>query len=434
MINFKYLPISIAVATSLASFSSFAVDEPKSSDDQLIELTKRIQELENKIDENIQKDVKADYVDDEQPVVLTNEVAEHLGFYFSGYARYGAAYASGDSALVNIGSTGRSVGRLGNEYNGGEIQFAQVGQSDNGIVWDIVAMIDQWGVDDWGSEGGVNLAKMYAGATNIFESQPELYIWAGRNFHQRPQQNINDYFWMTHDGQGGGFNNLVLGSVKLDLGFVGQVDSASGKLGNDNGRYAFTSKLHGIDLGSGALALYANYGFASDADAAVEDNTAWQLGATLGLGASNNLVVRYADGGDDSVFNLVDDQRVLYASIEGVINPASNFAIEYLGSYKLASGDDTENRSEYSAIARPMFSWDNVNSTWLEAGYVLVDNDDIANQNGWKVTLSQNIAFNGYAASRPMVRFYVTAGDVKTTDVTDSIDTLSAGAMFEAWW
>ncbi len=54
-------------------------------------------------------------------------------------------------------------------------------------------MADDWNYDQWGSAGGVNLKKMYAGVTNVFESQPDL-IWGGRDFHQRPQQGLNDYF------------------------------------------------------------------------------------------------------------------------------------------------------------------------------------------------------------------------------------------------
>ncbi|GAL14051.1 maltoporin [Vibrio astriarenae] len=85
---------------------------------------------------------------------------------------------------------------------------------------------------------------------------------------------------MTHDGQGAGFNNLNLGGAKLDMGFVGQV---KGGLVNDNGRYAITSKLHSINAGIGNLDLYANYGFAADdAGDDVKDETAWQVGATLG--------------------------------------------------------------------------------------------------------------------------------------------------------
>ena len=58
MQKFKLLPITVAVAASLASLSSFAADT------DIEALEKRIQELESKV-------VEIDYVNDQQPAVLT---------------------------------------------------------------------------------------------------------------------------------------------------------------------------------------------------------------------------------------------------------------------------------------------------------------------------------------------------------------------------
>ncbi|MFA0662355.1 carbohydrate porin [Vibrio splendidus] len=429
MQKFKLLPITVAVAASLASLSSFAADT------NIEALEKRIQELESKV-------VDIDYVNDQQPAVLTAETKVPEGIVFSGYARYGAHYKSGDERYVDIGTTGRSVGRLGNEANGGEVQLAKLFQADNGAIWDIVFMADHWEADAWADDGGLSMKKMYAGVTNVFESQPELYMWAGRDFHQRPQQGLNDYFWMTHDGQGAGFNNLDFGGAKLDMGFVGQV---KGGLVNDNGRYAITSKLHSINAGIGQLDLYANYGFASDeadsdvaGDPKVSDETAYLVGATLGLGESNKLVVKYGDGADSSVYDLKGDYQTLYASVEGSYAASEQFIIDYLVSYKDNSGSDLDRENtEYAGIVRPQYQWDDVHSTWLEAGYGMVDYDDDGEENAWKVTLSQNVSLGGLPWSRPMLRFYTTVGDVETkgnTVKTTNVDTLSFGAMFEAWW
>ncbi|MEZ8735494.1 MULTISPECIES: carbohydrate porin [unclassified Vibrio] len=429
MQKFKLLPITVAVAASLASISSFAADT------DIEALEKRIQELESKV-------VDIDYVNDQQPAVLTAETKVPEGIVFSGYARYGAHYKSGDERYVDIGTTGRSVGRLGNEANGGEVQLAKLFQADNGAIWDVVFMADHWEADAWADDGGLSMKKMYAGVTNVFESQPELYMWAGRDFHQRPQQGLNDYFWMTHDGQGAGFNNLDFGGAKLDMGFVGQV---KGGLVNDNGRYAITSKLHSINAGIGQLDLYANYGFASDeadsdvaGDPKVSDETAYLVGATLGLGESNKLIVKYGDGADTSVYDLKGDYQTLYASVEGSYAATDNFIIDYLVSYKDNSGSDLDRENtEYAGIVRPQYQWDDVHSTWLEAGYGMVDYDDDGEENAWKVTLSQNVSLGGLPWSRPMLRFYTTVGDVETKGApkdNGNVDTLSFGAMFEAWW
>lgn len=456
MKKFKVLPLTVAVASTLAATSAFAA-----TDADIAALEARIAELETRATTN--------YVDDQQQAVLSSETEAPLGIIFSGYARYGAHYQAGDERYVQVGSSGASLGRLGNEANGGEVQFAKVFEQDNGALWDVVFMVEDWGSDQWSSPGGVNLKKMYAGVTNVFDSQPNLYLWGGRDFHQRPQQGLNDYFWMSHDGQGAGFNNLDLGAANLNMAVVGQVDGGeAGALGNDNGKYAVTAKLHGINAGIGNLDLYANYGFTSDQ--IDSDETAWLVGATLGLGSSNRLVVRYGDGADASAFDLMKDAQIFYGSFEGGYAFSDQFVVDYLASYKKLSGDDftsegertkdddgndldkpektgqfiNAERDEYAVIVRPQYKWNDVHSTWLEAGYAIEDYKNGDEVKGWKVTLSQNVSFGGGPGDRPMLRFYATVGDVDRDArkfdngevVADNvtIDTVSIGAMFEAWW
>ncbi|KHT65588.1 LamB [Photobacterium gaetbulicola] len=418
MKNMKMLPLSVVIGATLVCQMAVA----------------------DETDANVIAQVGAEesvFFDEKQPQTLSPEMDIPEGIVFSGYARYGAHFAAGDKRYVQVGSTGAAVGRLGNETNGGEFQLAKAFQTELGAIWDVVVMIDHWASDQWDSPGGLNLVKAYAGVTNIIPSQPQMYFWGGRDFHQRPQQNLNDYFWMQHDGQGGGFRNLDFGGAMFDLSFVAQVDKGeSGLLGNDNGVYAVTSKLHDINGGVGRLDFYANYGFASDeAETDKHDETAWQVAAVMNFDWSSKLIVRYTDGGDDSVFDLAGDKQVLYTSYDGFYQISEPVELEYLASYKRISGDDVDKKNEYSAIVRPMYRWDDVHSTWLEAGYAKEDFDNGDELSGWKLTLSQNISMGGMSSSRPMLRFYATAGEVDNQSA-DSVkfDTLSLGAMFEAWW
>lgn len=360
---------------------------------------------------------------------------------FTGYARYGAAYQNGDSLLVKPSGSlnGNSTGRLGNEDNGGEFQFNKVFESDNGTNWDLVVMFDHWANSNWGSESGVNIRKAYVGASNVFEAQPDLYIWAGRNFHQRPQTNLNDYFWMSHDSQGGGFNNLAMGDVKLDMGFMGQYATDKGNYqGNDSGKYAITSKFHNIKLGDSVdLSLYANVGFASEQakGESYEDTTAFQIGTEVKFG-NQRVIVRYADNAKDSVYDLVEDQSALLVSFDGTAAISDKAAIEYLAAYQtLDVANDADDRSNYNVIVRPTYAWNDIHSTWLEAGYDVVDYDNTSDTNSaWKVTFSQNIAIGGMTWSRPMLRFYATVGDADNEVTNETVDTMTIGAMWEAWW
>ncbi|MDN3717511.1 carbohydrate porin [Vibrio breoganii] len=439
---FKLLPLSLAVAGTLASAAALADNH------DTVVMEARLAEVIAQAEERL-ADIEAraagEAVNVQGSAIENTQPELPLGVVFSGYARYGAGYQSGDSLYVGtaggIGG-GNKTGRLGNEQNGGEFQFSRSFESDAGAVWDLVFMIDHWADGSWATDGGTNVKKMYAGASNVFESQPDLYIWAGRDFHQRPQTDIDDYFWMTHDGQGAGFYNLDLSALKFDLGFVGQVED---DMVGDNGKYAITSKFHGMNFGGLDLAFYANYGFKSEKlenDANVADS-AYQVAAEANF-SGQKFVVRYSDNAIDSVYDLKEDQTALLFSFSGGVSLTDNAGIQYLTSYQALEGDAVEDRAQYNVIVRPTYQWNDVHSTWLEGGYNVVDFDDEdATNSSWKVTLSQNIAIGGMTWSRPMLRFYATVGEAdneyisKNADgsyVTSNPDTLTVGAMFEAWW
>ncbi|MFQ2073585.1 carbohydrate porin [Aeromonas veronii] len=436
MKKFSLLYTAAAVAAVMSSASVFA-----NSNDDIEALKLRLQELETKVN------TETKYKDDQQPATLTSETKVPDGLVFSGYARYGAHYQNSDKERVSsFGSlSGNATGRLGNEGNGGEFQLAKVFKNDSGAIWDLVLMLDHWSEGSWADDGGVNVKKMYAGVANVFESQPDLYLWAGRDFHQRPQTDLNDYFWMTHDSQGAGFKNLTLGGIKFDFAGVGQVND---DMVEDNGRYALTSKVHGIKLGDVDLSLYANYGTTSEKltedDKKELANSAYQL-ASEAVWAGQKFVIRYSHNALNSVFDLADNQDALLFSLDGVIPLTERAKIQYLTSYqKLDLDKSDESRKNYSFILRPTYQWNDVHSTWLEGGYSIVDYDDIdATNTSWKTTLSQNIAIGGETWSRPMLRFYATVGnadneytgrDDKGVLTTSDDDTVTFGAMFEAWW
>ena len=436
MKKFSLLYTAAAVAAVMSSASVFA-----NSNDDIEALKLRLQELETKVN------TETKYKDDQQPATLTSETKVPDGLVFSGYARYGAHYQNSDKERVSsFGSlSGNATGRLGNEGNGGEFQLAKVFKNDSGAIWDLVLMLDHWSEGSWADDGGVNVKKMYAGVANLFESQPDLYLWAGRDFHQRPQTDLNDYFWMTHDSQGAGFKNLTLGGIKFDFAGVGQVND---DMVEDNGRYALTSKVHGIKLGDVDLSLYANYGTTSEKltedDKKELANSAYQL-ASEAVWAGQKFVIRYSHNALNSVFDLADNQDALLFSLDGVIPLTERAKIQYLTSYqKLDLDKSDESRKNYSFILRPTYQWNDVHSTWLEGGYSIVDYDDIdATNTSWKTTLSQNIAIGGETWSRPMLRFYATVGnadneytgrDDKGVLTTSDDDTVTFGAMFEAWW
>lgn len=367
-------------------------------------------------------------------------------FQFHGYARWGTSYeADGNTTISADGQTGNAAGRLGNEGNGGEWAFIKKFEPENGTKWDVGMMVEEW--------GSLALKQAWAGASNVFESQPDAYIWAGKVFHSRMQQGLNDYYLSIQDGQGAGIKGLDLGFANLELGFV------DGGSGHD---FAATSKLSGIQLSDDiSMDIIANYGFTDNSDEST-DIDAYLVVAKLS-GWGQNFYYRHADDVENSLsWGRQEGYSSDYFSVDGSFALAERTNLEYLVSYHDIQQDvqtftsanvefndiTTGDRATYNVIVRPTYAWNDIHSTWLDVGYSVVDfDDDRENNDAWKVTLSQNIAVGGVAWARPMLRFYATVGEETnygyTTDEDGAIngysdqstsDPLIVGAMFEAWW
>ncbi|HCO8607745.1 carbohydrate porin [Escherichia coli] len=453
------LPVTLAVIAALYSISAQAQEFTQEQIDAIVAkaVDKALAERQEKMDAAAAK--KVDVINEPESAAQSPDMAIPFGVKFSGYARYGAHFQSGDQKYVAVDGSyngASAIGRLGNEGNGGEFQLSKAFKSDNGAIWDVNIMIDHWGDE-------VNLKKAYAGVTNVLASNSDAYIWAGRDFHQRPQQGINDYFWMTHDGQGAGVKNFDIGGIKFDLATVAAVESCNpevmedetnpsritctgGSGTGDKGNYAVTSKIHGMKLGPLDLELYANYGFDSKAVEGEDKLKAWQGAFVVSHSNDsgvNKVIARYSDNSDNSVYNKTDDLTTIYASFEGSHKFTQQAQIEYLLAFHDYDNSSikSDNRKNYGVIVRPMYFWNDVHSTWLEAGYQRVDYDKGGDNSGWKLTLSQNISIAMGPEFRPMLRFYMTGGQVdndRTARVNgtkeETLDDFNLGAMWEAWF
>ena len=453
------LPVTLAVIAALYSISAQAQEFTQEQIDAIVAkaVDKALAERQEKMDAAAAK--KVDVINEPESAAQSPDMAIPFGVKFSGYARYGAHFQSGDQKYVAVDGSyngASAIGRLGNEGNSGEFQLSKAFKSDNGAIWDVNVMIDHWGDE-------VNLKKAYAGVTNVLASNPDAYIWAGRDFHQRPQQGINDYFWMTHDGQGAGVKNFDIGGIKFDLATVAAVESCNpevmedetnpsritctgGSGTGDKGNYAITSKIHGMKLGPLDLELYANYGFDSKAVEGEDKLKAWQGAFVVSHSNDsgvNKVIARYSDNSDNSVYNKTDDLTTIYASFEGSHKFTQQAQIEYLLAFHDYDNSSikSDNRKNYGVIVRPMYFWKDVHSTWLEAGYQRVDYDKGGDNSGWKLTLSQNISIAMGPEFRPMLRFYMTGGQVdndRTARVNgtkeETLDDFNLGAMWEAWF
>ncbi len=224
MTMIKKLPLTMAVIAAFFPLTSVMAQEfTQEQIDAIVAkaVDKALADRQAKIDAAANK--KVDVITNPETTAASPDMAIPFGLKFSGYARYGAHFQTGDQKYVGVDGSyngASAIGRLGNESNGGEFQISKAFKSAQGAIWDLNVMFDHWSDE-------VNLKKAYVGVTNVLESNPNAYIWAGRDFHQRPQQGINDYFWMNHDGQGAGVKNFDIGGVQFDVAAVSQVKSCS---------------------------------------------------------------------------------------------------------------------------------------------------------------------------------------------------------------
>lgn len=351
-------------------------------------------------------------------------------FEFHGYARFGAIYETdGNTTISADGATGNAAGRMGNEGMGGEIMFKKNFEGENGTKWDLNFMIEDW--------YAIAIKQAYAGATNIFASQPNAYVWAGRAFHSRVQQDLNDYYVARSDGQGAGIKNVDLGFANLDLGFVGnnRLGTGNGSDGGHNGSYAFTSKLSAISMGPVNMDLVVNYGFGDNTDDTIDPAL---LVMAKFSGWNQNFYARYSeniankDGGPGTEFDVLArqaDRESMYLSVDGSFSLGANTGLNYLTSYH----NTVDEKTAINVIVRVTQQWNDIHSTWIEAGAVVVDLENSDDDNtASKITIQHNLAVGGVTWARPMLKFYATVGTEENAGVT--ADPVIVGANFEAWW
>lgn len=372
---------------------------------------------------------------------------------FFGYANYGMQYEHDGMNQIAVDGkfNGNTLGALGNGGHGGEFGLGKDFTGDNGSVWDVGVMVDEW-------TGGsaINLAQFWAGGTNLLDSNPDAYFWAGRKFNMRKQSGLNDYYWSMYSGLGVGVDNYDLGAVRLDTSIV-QANEG------DPSTYAWTARAHDIELTNDLkFEVFGSIGFGRQeiTDTTSGDGTGeyeardtnYQLGTILDYKNGHQLRMMYQDGVDAgnwaaSTYFYKEDATRLYVQLEGGFQIQDNTNIAYSVVYGKGEnmmynwGSDNYDADEISLIVRPKHQWNNMQSTWFELGYsqvkfgentVGIEDGDI--NSGVKATLQHNWAVGGFEWSRPMLSAYATYGDVSNDAKDTKLDALIAGVKFEAWW
>jgi maltoporin len=144
----KKLPLAMAVIATLCPFTSVMAQEfTQEQIDAIVAkaVDKALADRQAKMDAAAAK--KVDLETNPQTAAQSPDMAIPFGLKFSGYARYGAHFQTGDQKYIGVDGSyngASAIGRLGNEGNGGEFQITKAFKSSQGAIWDLNVMFDHW--------------------------------------------------------------------------------------------------------------------------------------------------------------------------------------------------------------------------------------------------------------------------------------------------
>lgn len=393
-------------------------------------------------------------------------VASDVDFY--GYMRAGVG-TSADSGS-NVSHEKARLGRLGNENDVyGEIGLGKEVYNEDGKTMYVDSMIavTSDGSNDWedtnGDDANIALRQFNVQAKGFLDFAPEATLWAGKQYYQRQDIHISDFFYWSVSGAGAGIENIDVGGNNLSIAWV---------RGDSRGSDVFNEKLNinildvryaGIDLGGlFKLELGVDYAMVNDTKEQNAPSNTTKNGTMLTavfvhdgfFGGDNKTVFQYgsegygstmATYGDGLAYN-VDSQsgstgyRVINT---GLISPSANWDFSHqilFGSSEGSELGQTDDITTLSLIARPVYKWNKNHKTMLEAGYYTDTDANGEERSGSKFTLAQAWTAGESFYARPEIRAFVSYVQDDNTIHNGNLDKnhidndISFGVQAEVWW
>ena len=313
------------------------------------------------------------------------------------------------------------------------------------------------------------LREAYVLAGNVFQSNPDIRIWAGQRYYRRHDIHINDFYYLDMSGYGGGVEDVPVGGIgKLALAWIGgSVDNYA----TDNGNVAKQNidlRLYDIDVPLGKMTLWFDYSntkggevrnvFDAEGNSfSVGSSSGWAVGMIHRtekenlLGGYNEFSIQYGQG---AAYNFastldasgpdLDDASRFRITDQFTIQPCPNFAMQAVGIYEDTDYGGPESTEQWTSFGvRPVYFFNDRFSIALEAGIDLVKSDPLGTEGHlWKVTLAPQLSRGDKFFSRPVIRPFITyakwsedfKGRVGGSAYENATDGLSYGIQVEAWW
>jgi maltoporin len=316
----------------------------------------------------------------------------------------------------------------------------------------------------------IAIRQAYAEAGHVFESKPDMTLWAGQRFYRRKDVHINDFFFQDMSGYGAGFQDLKVGEKpKLAVAYLGGSVNPAMNAGLEVGRYLKNTldvRLYDIPVGKGTLELWLNPALVVDKNEDVSHNG---IGGGVFynvpmLGGFNEASVEFGTGESANFstrFDNLDSSAWMLRFVDrAVFQLSRQLSMMATGVVQLdnTNGDARDGNGNLwiSAGARPVYNFTKHTGIAFEAGIDIVkqEKDDLdmsdfgQGDTGFlgKVTVAPLIRPGMDFWARPEIRAFVTAavwndavkGRVGGTQFGNAYgdDTfgITAGVQMESWW
>ncbi|MGB1092714.1 MAG: maltoporin, partial [Oceanobacter sp.] len=341
-----------------------------------------------------------------------------------------------------------------------QVKTEVIYQSDQSTDWEAISA-----AGGGSSSDRIVIRRFNVSGTDVIEALPGATVWAGKEFIDRQNVHINDFFYWDPKGPGAGIRNIDVGVGKLSVAWLrsGTSEGTSATAGDYNqAGNNYDIRLSKIALAEGmSMEVGANIGVVSNGTTSGDDLAATEEGNggnlfTLNImnddlmGVKNKLIIQK---GSDGMINSSNSGN-LNTSLEG-----SMFRVIDTGTFKMGSATEAQFVAIYenneragdtgykwlSAGIRPVVQWGGHSSTAFELGYDKVTPEAAGSDSATltKFTVAQQFSAGSKFFSRPAIRFFATyakwneegvnsnAGGVTQTDTTSGI---SFGAQTEVWF
>lgn len=394
--------------------------------------------------------------------------ADSVPIDFHGYLRSGTGSADegGKQACFQLKGAASKY-RLGNECETWlEVELgAEVAKIDR-TSFAVHTMVSYNAPQNTGQEDNVDsLQQAWAEAKNLGDGPwSTASAWAGKRYYKRAGPHLNDYRYLSDEGQGGGIENISLGPGKLSYAYIRQVDPANALVSQSNHDFRY----EGIPTNpNGSIDLVAIFGVKNNADNVATSNKNGTLlhiqhnqNRIFGNEGYNKAILQYGDKNMDLSYGsfATTSPGGIPATYDGkqwrvidnfFIDLGQNLQAEGVISYTDADSSSAsknagtpDGRSWFSAGIRPVYSFTKLYSLAVELGYDQIDPEQGKKTHLTKLTIAPQIAAGRGYWARPALRAFATfaswneKGAVLGTDPRYANQTSgwSYGVQAEAWW